>query len=135
MGQEDRLKKQIDQLAKALAAMLAKLTGQGAFTNTQEAVAQVNEKLKDELILGLDDIADIPENNFIDTLTNTYGVKQHHLNQLADLLYASAKAQSAQPRSNLLLRRAAIIYQYLKATEKTYALDWDIKIAEINKIV
>jgi hypothetical protein len=132
MGQEDRLKKQIDQLAKALAKMLAKLAGIKQ-ANTAEAVEQVNQNLKNELNLNLDELAGLPDDQLISILTIDHQLNNGHLSQLADILYTSAKLQSEG--SDQLSQKALILYRHLAATSKNYSLEWHNKIAELSKVV
>ncbi|WP_448700418.1 hypothetical protein ACFGVR_00760 [Mucilaginibacter sp. AW1-3] len=135
MGQEDRLKKQIDQLAKALANLLARLTGLNSANTTFEAIEQVNAKLKDELKLDLDELADLPDDSFITNLTTTHGLTNAHVNLLADVIYTTVKLHPHPSQAKKLSAKALLLYKHLAAIEKNYSLDWDIKIAELSKIV
>jgi len=132
MGQEDRLKKQIDQLAKALAKMLAKLSGIKQ-TNTAETVEQVNQNLKAELNLNLDELAGLSDDQLISTLTHNYKLNNGHLSLLADIIYTSAKLQAEG--SDQLSQKALVLYRHLAATSENYSLEWHNKIAELSKVV
>ncbi len=134
MGQEDRLKKQIDQLAKALAKMLAKLSGIKQ-ANTAEAVEQVNQNLKDELNLSLDELTGLSDDHLINILMSHHQLNNGHLSLLADIAYTSAKLQSGTVSSDKLSQKALILYQHLAATSKNYSLEWHNKIAELSKVV
>jgi radical SAM superfamily enzyme YgiQ (UPF0313 family) len=133
MGQEDRLKRQIDQLAKALANILSRLTGADSQANVLDAVDLVNTKLKNELNLNLDELTEVTDEELIAQLTHTYGLNNTHFTLLADIIYEAAKSLNIadETRSRKLFGKALVLYKHLAATEKNYSLHWHNRIAEI----
>lgn len=133
MGQEDRLKRQIDQLAKALANILSRLTGADGQANVFDAVDLANAKLKNELNFNLDDLTVVADDELIAQLTSTYGLNNTHFTLLADIIYQAAKSLEAtdEAKSRKLFCKALVLYKHLAATEKNYSLHWHNRIAEI----
>ena len=89
MPQEDYLKRQIDQFAKALAKLLTKLTG---LKNTGSTSAErdqiVNQVLEKEAQLSVDGLLEMPVNNFVPALLQTNKLNTEQLELLGKVLYA-----------------------------------------------
>jgi len=134
MGQEDRLKKQIDQLAKALAGILSRLTGAGTQADVFEAVEQADTKLKNELKFNLDELTGIEDEELVHQLTGNYGLNNTHFIILADIIYQAAKKLEAadEIRARKLFGKARVLYRHLADTEKNYSLHWHNRITEIT---
>lgn len=135
MGQEDRLKKQIDQLAKALAAILSRLTGFDQVT-APDAFESLNAGFKNELKFDLDELIEIPDEALVDHLKNNYKLNNGHFNILADIIYlAAADLQTTDAaKARKLFGKALALYKHLAATEKNYSLHWHNRIAEITSV-
>jgi hypothetical protein len=65
LPQEDYLKRQIDQLGQVLGKILADLIGLKTQGHIGEGIEEVNQKLKSELNLNINELTLIPVENFI----------------------------------------------------------------------
>ena len=129
MPQEDYLKRQIDQFAKALAKLLLKLTGLKN-TNNSERVQIVNEVLEREAQITIEGLLDIPANDFVPMLLQTSKLNNEQLELLGDVLSAIS---DGHPMEKELLRRTQSILEYIHSNSGTYSLERHFRIEQIRK--
>ena len=135
MPQEDRLKREIDQMAKVLAAILSKLLGLKSDTEAAEALVYSNETLKEALNLNIDDICAIEPEELLLTLTGKMRLTQPAMDALANILYQSAlmaEDNNAPARAFALFLRSQKIFGYLISVSATYSFDWYYKMGDIE---
>jgi hypothetical protein len=132
MGQEDHLKRQIDQLARALAKLLLKLMNAPVYEqNVLEET--VSKTLKTEMDLDLSDLVSIPEEKIIATL-QTRGLSNNHFTTLSEILYHVV----VQPDISIelkasLSRRILLIFDYLNEHSSTYSLAIEYRSEALKK--
>lgn len=130
MENQDYLKRQIDQLGRALAEIFSVLTGS---KNNGQGVELnfVNQIFEDELGLEISDSLDIPTDKFIDMLVNQKNLSIDNLNKFAEILLLIAKIR--QDDTNILFEKCLVIYEYLEKAEDVYSLERQWKIKQIKK--
>jgi hypothetical protein len=133
MGQEDYLKRQIDQLGQVFARLLGiifELKNQGKET---EIVAIVDKTLNSELGLDLSKLITIPKDTFIETLTQNKEISKESLDKLADILLNIADREQGNVTKDIILERVLEIYKYLENNDKTYSFERYLKMEKIKK--
>lgn len=134
MGIEDRLKKQIDQLGKALAKALSDLMGLKSKGQVNDGIGSVNQTLKTELDLDLKAIAEMETEDFIQVLKVGKGVSNNSLAELADVLLLIADETEMEYKGNLY-QKCLLIYEYLEKNENIYSLERRWKIEKIRSLL
>lgn len=138
MEQQDYLKRQIDQMAKVLGKIIADITGLKDQGKVNEGMEIADQTLKSELSLNMDDLLNIPKNEFIDTLINKKQVHNENLEQFAEMLSELADGwlkQDAGEKAKDLYEKALAIYEYLEETGSAFSFGRNMKKQNINKII
>lgn len=132
MPQEDYLKRQMDQFAKALAKLLLKLRGlkNTGTTYNSESVQIVNEVLEREAQITIEGLLNIPANNFVPMVLQTNKLNNEQLELLGDVLSAISEGH---PMEKELLRRTHAILEYIHSNSGTYSLERQFRIEQIRK--
>lgn len=131
MEKQDYLKRQIDQLGKVLGELLAKIIGSGKNPDASETLKVVSQVLNENLDWNIDQLLEIPENEFIDTIIGNQLLNKLNIEALADLLVETAKHHSAN--KNRLLKRALMMYEYLEKSNKTFSFTRNQKMESVKK--
>jgi hypothetical protein len=133
MGLEDYFKKQIDQLGKVLAQLIADMIGLKAQGQETEMVAVVDKALKNELGLDISALIAIPQDQFINELKSQTDINDSNLNSLAEILFnITIEHQNKEIKDKLLIRTLKI-YEYLEKNDKTFSMDRHFKIEQIKR--
>jgi hypothetical protein len=130
MEQEDRLKKQIDQLGKVLGKILADLMRIKNQGNASIGIDSIFVAFKTELDLNLEEIIEWPADELIEKLKTEKGFTPLHLELLADILY-NLEDGSDPARQYDCLERALTIYEYTQLIDHNYSID---RMNKINRI-
>lgn len=128
MQRRDYLDKQIDQLGRALAKMLAQALGlkSGAEAN----IDTVNQMLQQELDIHIDDLIAAPESGFMENLQATGKFNSENFEKLADLLLVVAESDVA--KSTAAYRKCLMIYESIDQSDKIYSVARQQKIKIIK---
>ena len=139
MGQEDYLKRQFDQLGRALGRILTNLLALKAERDASEVFEITNHALKKELDMDIDQLLAIPHDQFIDLFRNQEGLNNKHLEKLGDIFYQLADLISRQHlnkmQSRALYERTSVIYDFLNTTGSVYSLQRQFLINRIQKML
>lgn len=139
MGQEDYLKRQFDQLGRVLGRILANLTALKADKDAAEIYEITNRALKKEMDLDIDQLLDIPADQFLELFNNPGGLNLRHLEKLGDIFYALADLIDQDDldgkQKRALYQRTAEIYQHVNETGPVYSLQRQFLISKIRKIL
>jgi len=139
LGQEDYLKRQFDQLGKALGRILNNLTALKEEKDALEIFEITNRAIKKEMELDIDQLLGIPGDQFLELFRNQEGLNHKHLDKLGDIFYQLADwmyqegADIVQKKA--LYRRSAEIYAYLNDKGKVYSLQRQFLIGKIRKML
>ena len=104
MEKQDYLKRQIDQLGKVLAELLGKITGSGKNTDASETLEIVSQVLDENLNWDIEQLLNIPEDNFIDSIKENQLLDDVNIETLADVLVEVAEHNPSNEEE--LLKRA-----------------------------
>jgi hypothetical protein len=134
MQKEDFLKKQIDQLGLVLGKMLADLLGLKTQGQIQLGISIVNQALKEEISLDINDLVLIPKEEFITKLLESKSFNNENLEKIADiLLLIGVDSQNSMKKD--LLERSLLIFEYINKTTSTYSFERHLKIQRIKDIL
>lgn len=133
MEQQDHLKKQIDQLGRVLGKILSDLLGLKNQGQINDGVETTSQAINGALDLDIQDLLDIPTDNFIDTLKNQKNLTNDHLDKLAEILLLIAENQ--QDDNKKLYEKCLAIYEHLLKVENIYSLDRQWKIQRIKNVL
>lgn len=132
MGQEDYLKRQLDQLGRVLSKMLTGLLGSKDKTTPDNEIDQVNQELKAELGFTFDEFARLENEELIRILEIEKQFSNTHFEKLADLFLFIAD-NSDNIRGKQFYEKSLLLYKHLEETESTYSRDRYIKVERILK--
>jgi hypothetical protein len=130
MEQQDYLKKQIDLLGKVLGKLFSDLLGLKNNGQINAGFELTNQILKNELGFNIQDLLDIPTDNFINTLTTQKNLTTGNLDKLAEILLLIADNRQSDNRK--LYEKWLTIYEYLEKIENVYTLDRQWKMNRIK---
>ena len=136
MEQEDYIKRQIDQLGRALGKILADLIGLKTGGEMSEGIEEADQALKNALNLKIDDLISIPAEKFVQTLQEAGKLNNDNLTILADLLLLIAEELDQNEPENEKIKnlymRSLTIYEHIDKTSSTFSFERHYKIEKIN---
>ena len=132
MEQQDYLKRQIDQLGKVLAKIFSDLLGVKNSGQISIGLEITNQTLKSELNFDIQDLIDIPTDDFINSLKEQ-NLTDDNLDKLAEILLLIADNRQADNKT--LYEKCLTIYKYLEKTKNIYSLDRQWKIERIKNVM
>lgn len=132
MQTEDYLMRQFNQLGRVLGKILADLLGLENKGNVKDLAGTVSQEMKEQLDLDIDELADLPEDGFVEFLKNEKGFSDEHLSQLADILFIIAENTSDPKLMNGLYLKCLVIYLFLEEEEKVFSLERNERIGRIR---
>ena len=118
MEQQDYLKKQIDQLGQALAKIFSVMLGLKNNGQINAGIEITNQSLKTEIDLDIENLLDIPTEDFINTLITQKNITNDNLDKLAEILLLIA--DNGQLDNKKLYEKCLAIYEYLEKVENIY---------------
>ena len=133
MEQQDYLKRQIDQLGKVLAKIFSYLLGLKNSGQINEGLEITNKTLKNELNFDIQNLLDIPTDDFVNTLKEHKNLANDNLGKLADILLLIA--DNAQADNKKIYEKCLAIYEYLEKAENIYTIDRQWKIERIKNVL
>lgn len=127
MEQQDYLKRQIDQIGRILGKILADFIGLKNKGQFNEGIELTNQSLKSELDFDIDELINIPTDQFISTLISKKNLTNESLHKLAEILLLIA--DNRQENTKKLYEKCITFYEYLEKVENVYSLDrqWKMK--------
>lgn len=137
MAQEDRLKKQIEELARVLGKVLADFihSSGGSVSDPMESIAQ---QVKEEVDLDFKKLMSAPSEDLIKTITSETNLKNDHLETVADIFFQAGKSyifQGQEEQGRELYRKSIILLQHTAVVDKTYNMAREDKITAIKKLL
>ena len=138
MEERDYLMRQFNQFARAMGKILAELLKLKDQGNTPVTIATVQQQLKTNLNLTIEDIVNIPAGHFIQKFIDDFDADYSGFEDLANLLYQVAhlfEAQNEMEKAVPLYHRALLVYQYLTNTGNTFSFEVHLRIGELRNIL
>lgn len=130
---KDLLMRQLEQMARAIGALLGRLLG---LKGTEEAAALEVKVVQEDLntLLGMDigKLVASSDNDFISQISQALHNDEKNLEQLADILFEMAPYQ---PNSNSYYAKSLLILQHIMKQTKTYSLELTQKIDTIRQTI
>lgn len=133
MEQQDYLKKQIDQLGQVLAKILSDLLGLKNKGQINNGIELTNQTLKTEIDFDIQELLDIPTDDFVNTLKKQKNLTNDNLAKLVEILLLIA--DNGQTDNKKLYEKCLTIYEYLEKAENIYSLDRQWKIERIKNVL
>ncbi len=133
MEQQDYLKKQIDQLGQVLAKILSDLLGLKNKGQINNEIELTNQTLKTEIDFDIQELLDIPTDDFVNTLKKQKNLTNDNLAKLVEILLLIA--DNGQTDNKKLYEKCLTIYEYLEKAENIYSLDRQWKIERIKNVL
>ncbi len=133
MEQQDYLKKQIDQLGQVLAKILSDLLGLKNKGQINNGIELTNQTLKTEIDFDIQELLDIPTDDFVNTLKKQRNLTNDNLAKLVEILLLIA--DNGQTDNKKLYEKCLTIYEYLEKAENIYSLDRQWKIERIKNVL
>ena len=130
MEQEDRLKKQIDQLGKVLGKILADLLGIKNQGDASISIDTIFVSFKTELDIDLEELIECPTDQLIEKLKTEKGFSPVHMELLADILYTLEDGNDPGRQCDCM-ERALTIYEYSQMIDNNYSFE---RMNKINRI-
>ncbi len=131
MPQEDKLKREIDQLARLLGKLLVDLTGPKNTLSAEDGLQELRKVLQESTGLSLDELLESDSDSFKKILESK-SLTTGHMEQLADILYQLAET-SENENGKGLYEKALVLYERLIESGPTYSLDKYYKVQKIKK--
>lgn len=134
MEQQDYLIRQINQLSRILGKVLTDLIGLKNKGLLKDGIEMTNQTLKSELNLDIKELIDIRTDVFINVLISEKGFVNDSLDKFAEILWLIAN-QSKDVDKRKMYDKCLLIYQYLEKADKTYSLDRQLKIKQLQSLI
>ena len=135
MEQQDYLKRQIDQIGLVLGRMLSDLLGlksKGKLNNGIEIASQI---FKSELDIDINELMDIPANDFIKILTTKKKYTNENLDKLAEIFLLIAEHGENTEWNKKLYEKCLTIHEYLEENDTIFSLERKSKIYKLKKLI
>ncbi len=116
------------EMLKGILAMIRK-------KNYEEASEAIENAYKELLQKNSFEILKVSPENLLEVLQNEYNYEQQHLEIISGLLFAEAELDFAQndlSKSLANFKKSLIILNYLDKEQKTYSLERQNRIAEVE---
>ena len=133
MGQEDYLKRQLDQLGQVLAKMLTGMLGLKNNQSLNDGIEQTNQSLKAELGFTSDELAALESGELIRILEKEKGFRKAHFEKLADLFFFLAENASEPVNKKSLYEKCLVFFMHIEQTENTYSSERHEKMQTLNQ--
>ena len=136
MIQRDFIKRQIEELGRAIGKVISDILKLQERGKLNEGVTMSQEILKSSFDLNIEKILSLQIENFIETILSDTKLSPVHLNSLGDLIYVTAGLfeQKREPENaKKMYQKVLLIFKYVDQTEKTFSVERNNKIKVIEK--
>ena len=135
MEQQDYLMRQFNILGRVLGRMLSDLVGLKSQGKMVDGIEVATQALKSELDIDINELVDIPTNDFVEFLVSEKDYTNDNLDKLAEILLMIADHEEDEGWSRKLYEKVLTIYLYLEETDNVFSLDRQWKIERIKNIL
>jgi hypothetical protein len=136
MGQEDYLKRQIDQLGKVLARILSDLKRNGFEGKASIRIEEINQELKKELNLDLFRFPGISDDQLVDIIDETRKNRLENLDKLAEIFYELASNLASEEYDKgfilSLYAKSLCLNEYIHERGTVFSFERQSRINEIR---
>lgn len=135
MERRDYMERQIEMMAKTLAALIQRLTGMDIQKDRQEVEKITYTTLKNELDISLDEMLLVPSDEVCNHLTTEKNIRREWIEALADIMVINAKAAQDQHRKETLLQYALEMLFWLDQSTSAFSFERHEKRNEILEML
>ena len=131
MEQEDYIKRQIDQLARVVGKILLNFLGFKQKGQVSIGIEITNQALKSELDFDIQELINIPDDNFINILLSKKQFNNYCFGKLFELLFLIADDTEDKEKKKIY-EKCIILLEYLEEKDKVYCFDRQLKLKQIK---
>jgi hypothetical protein len=131
MGQEDYLKRQIDQIGRILGKILVNFLDLKSNGQVSAGIEMTNQALKNELDFDVQELKNIQPDIFIHILISEKKLTNDNLEKLVEILLLIADNTEGKDKE-ILNEKCLVIYEYLEKTSNVYSFDRQWKMKRIK---
>ena len=132
MEQKDYFMRQIDQLGKALANVLASLLSKGYQGNVLDGMEMIDQTLKDNLNIDMLALSEKDDDSFIKFLLDDLKISPNNLEVLSKTMIVYGDSSKDKIK---IYRKALILLRYIQDISVDYSFDRELKIKEIESAI
>lgn len=132
---QDYLKKQIDQLGKVVAKLVADLMGLKSNFNITEAEELVNTVFEKELGFNFDEIVMQKNENLIQFLNTEKKFSQETIEDIANILFELGMVIEDKNKQANYLQKTILLFEHLNTERKTFSFDFMVKINKMKELL
>jgi hypothetical protein len=130
MKQDDYFLNQIDLLGRVLGKVLANLLNLSNKGEVLEGMNNVNEVLKNQLDMNLNDFLSLNSETLITYLKSEKKLSDVHLEILAEIVYTLGLNSNTDTAQNYI-EKGLVLYSHINAVSTTYCTE---RIAKMDKL-
>lgn len=130
---QDYLKKQIDQMARVLGALLTDILGLKNEGKILEIEAQIERTFVKDLGFNFDEVMKTEPVKLIEYLMENKSFEEVHLNHVGNILFELGIEKSKASEKQKYYERALVIFEYLQSISTTYSFDYMIKVNRMKE--
>lgn len=105
MEQRDYFLRHLNQFGKALSQVLSKMLQGSSSGDASLSMEAINDVFQDHLNVGLNEVLEIPIDDFIDVFEHKYQVSSPNFEVLAEALLMAENSERSSIRALVLLKR------------------------------
>jgi hypothetical protein len=135
MIQRDFIKRQLEELGRAVAKIISDILKLKELGKVEEGIVITQETLKNNFDLDIENLLSLPLESFVEALIREKKYSSVHLNYLGDVLFTAAELfeqKGETKKAKALNQRVLMIFNYVNQTEKTFSLERNNKIEKIK---
>lgn len=132
---QDYLKKQIDQLGKVVAKLVADLMGLKSDFRITEAEELVNNVFEKELGFNFDEIVEQKNENLISFLNTNKKFSQETMEDIANIIFELGMVIEDKNKQANYFQKAILLFEHLNTERKTFSFDFMVKINKMKELL
>ena len=135
MIQRDFIKRQLEELGRAIAKVISDMQKLKVAGNVNDGIRLAQETLKSTFDLDMENLQSLPIDKFTETLITEKNLSIVHLNYLGNLLCATAEMfdqKKDTAKAKKLYQKALAIFHYVDHNERTFSVERNNKIEAIE---
>jgi hypothetical protein len=132
---QDYLKKQIDQLGKVVAKLVADLMGLKSDFRITEAEELVNTVFEKELGFNFDEIVEQKNENLISFLNTDKKFSQETMEDIANIIFELGMVIAEKNKQANYFQKAILLFEHLNTERKTFSFDFMVKINKMKELL
>lgn len=134
MEQRDYLKREIDRIGMMIGGMISYLLRLEPGAVSTHGMAYVNQTLKRELDLDMEELSVVEPDRLIDFLLKEKGFNADNLDKLLEMLFVIADDMSADnPLQDQLYGVCLTLNEYVEKTQKTVSFERYMKVRQMKQ--